>query len=281
MKAPIDGETAQHERGSHVELGHPTASQRASGATASLTMQNWHESFQDPNDPRLLDSRRAEIVAARQAHLVSDRVAYLSELARGKNILDVGVVEHFVAAHENPNWLHRHLARSAASCLGVDLLETETRKLAEAGFNVAVADLTKEPLNQQFDLIVAGEVLEHVDAPGKFMKNCAAMLRPDGRLVITVPNPWYVNAVLKSALRSHAFVDSADHVCWYDASTLVELGQRNGLHLLKFVGIAVRQPSKAGAKLFFALSPLMIFCGVSPFLFAKSIIYEFGLLHSR
>jgi SAM-dependent methyltransferase len=93
---------------------------------------------------------------------------------------------------------------------------------------VMVADLTREPLNQQFDLIVAGEVLEHVDAPGKFMKNCAAMLRPDGRLAITVPNPWYVNAVLKSALRSQTFVDSADHVCWYDASTLVELGQRNG-----------------------------------------------------
>jgi hypothetical protein len=80
------------------------------------------------------------------------------------------------------------------------------------------------------------------------MKNCAVMLRSDGRLAITVPNPWYVNAVLKSALRSQTFVDSADHVCWYDASTLVELGQRNGLRLQKFAGVAVRQPKKIGAK---------------------------------
>jgi SAM-dependent methyltransferase len=241
-------------------------------------MQMWQETTQDPNDPKLLELRRAEIIAARQANLVANRVAYLSELARGKNVLDVGVVEHCLEAHENPEWLHRHLASSAAFCLGVDLLELETRKLADAGFNVMVADLTREPLGQQFDLIVAGEVLEHVDAPGKFMKNCAAMLRPDGRLVITVPNPWYVNAVLKSALRSHTFVDSADHVCWFDASTLVELGQRNGLRLLKFAGIAVRQPKKLGAKLFFSLRPLMVTCGLSPLLFAKSIIYEFGPL---
>jgi hypothetical protein len=26
-------------------------------------MQKWQESFQDPNDPRLLESRRAEIIA--------------------------------------------------------------------------------------------------------------------------------------------------------------------------------------------------------------------------
>jgi 2-polyprenyl-3-methyl-5-hydroxy-6-metoxy-1,4-benzoquinol methylase len=239
---------------------------------SGFTMQKWQE-IQDPNDPKLLELRQAEIMAARQANPVSDRVA--SELARGKIVLDVGVVEHFLEARENPEWLHRHLASSAASCLGVHLFEAETRKLAEAGYNVMVADLTTEPLNQQFDLIVAGEVLEHVDAPGKFMKNCAAMLRPDGRLAITVPNPWYVNAVLKSALRSQTFVDSADHVCWYDASTLVELGQRNGLRLLKFFGIAVRKPKKIGAKLFFSLRPLMVACGLSTLLFAKSIIYEF------
>lgn len=239
-------------------------------------MGNWQESSIDPNSPELLELRRAVILAARQNDLVADRVAYLSGLARGKDVLDVGVVEHFLGAYEHPGWLHRHIAKAASSCLGVDLLEPEVRKLADVGFNVIARDLTQEPLNQQFDLIVAGEVLEHVDAPGKFMKNCAAMLHPEGRLVITVPNPWFANAVIKSSLRSHTFVDSADHISWYDASTLVELGQRNGLRLLKFSGIAGSTPKTVSAKLFFGMQPLMILCGLSPFLFAKSIIYEFG-----
>lgn len=71
-------------------------------------------------------------MAARQANLVADCATYLSGLAPGKDVLDVGVVEHFIEANENPEWLHCHLARSGESRLGVALLETETRKLADA-----------------------------------------------------------------------------------------------------------------------------------------------------
>src|SRR5712671_1842530 len=53
-------------------------------------------------------------------------------------------------------------------------------------------------------------------------------------------------------------VDSTDHVYWYDPSTLVELGRRNDLSLLKFIGIAFNTQTKIGAKLFFKLSPLMV-----------------------
>jgi hypothetical protein len=61
-----------------------------------------------------------------------------------------------------------------------------------------------------------------------------------------------------------------------DASTLVELGQRNGLRLLKFAGIGISNPQTLNAKLFFSMQPLMTRCGLSPLLFAKSIIYEFS-----
>lgn len=239
-------------------------------------MQNWQTISADPNSDGLMDTRRAEIEAVRQPQLVSDRIDYLSGLARGKDVLDVGIVEHFIEAADNPGWLHRHIAKAASSCLGVDLLP-EVEKLASAGFNVKVADLARTPLNQTFDLIIAGEVLEHVHAPGSFMKNCAAMLRPDGRLVITVPNPWHINAVIKSAFRRHTFVDSADHVGWYDASTLMELGQRSGLRLLKFAGIGGSTPRGIAAKILFAFQPILIGLGLAPLLFAKSIIYEFGL----
>jgi hypothetical protein len=83
--------------------------------------------------------------------------------------------------------------------------------------------------------------------------------------------------MLKNVSRQQTFVDSADHVGWYDASTLVELGQRSGLRLLKFAGIAVRNPKTVVAKLLFSVQPIIVRCGVSPLLFAKSIIYEFGL----
>ena len=157
----------------------------------------------------------------------------------------------------------------------MDVLEREVANLRQHGFDVACVDVTREPLPRQFDVIIGGEVIEHLDAPGRFLQSCSAMLKPGGRLAITAPNPWYANAVFKNCLRRYTFVDSADHVAWYDASTLFEIGQRCGLRLDRFTGIGGAQPRTLGAKLLFQLRPLLVGLGISPEFFAKSIIYEF------
>jgi SAM-dependent methyltransferase len=238
-------------------------------------MQRWQEISSDPNDPKIMGVRRSAIKRARVDKLVFDRVAYLCGLVAGRSVLDVGVVEHTRSAMEGPQWLHGHLSRIAASCVGVDVIESEVKYLNKCGFNVVLADITQAPLRQKFDVIIGGEVLEHVDAPGMFMENCAAMLDAGGRLAITVPNPWYVNAILKNCFRWHTFVDSADHVAWYDASTLLELGQRHGFALERFTCIGVDNPKTLRSKLFFCLRRPLMGLGLAPQVFAKSIIYEF------
>jgi 2-polyprenyl-3-methyl-5-hydroxy-6-metoxy-1,4-benzoquinol methylase len=238
-------------------------------------MRRWQELSRDPNDPGVMAARRDAIAKARSNVVVRDRVAYLCNLVERRHVLDVGVVEHTGEAKQSPQWLHGHLTRCAASCVGVDVIEQEVRDLNKQGYDVVFADITRAPLDQKFEVIVAGEVLEHLDAPGMFMEHCAAMLDTGGRLVITVPNPWYVNAIVKSCLKRYTFVDSADHVAWYDAATLFELAQRHGFELERFTAIIVDNPHRLGAKLFFTLRPFLVAFGLAPQLFAKSIIYEF------
>jgi 2-polyprenyl-3-methyl-5-hydroxy-6-metoxy-1,4-benzoquinol methylase len=222
-----------------------------------------------------LEKRRTAIAQARTGKLLPDRIAYLCELVAGKSVLDIGIVEHTRDAVNSPYWLHGNLCRVAAQCLGVDVLEPEIEYLRTKGYDVIRADITQAPISRQFDVIMAGEVLEHLDTPGQFMKNCAAMLDPRGRLVITVPNPWYANVILKNVTRSSTFVDSADHVAWYDASTLYELAQRAGLRLDRFTGIGATHSQTSRARLFFWLRPTLTKIGFKPELFAKSIIFEF------
>lgn len=241
----------------------------------NLPMERWQYYSPDPNDEKLMALRREAVRNARTNRLIDNRVAYLCGLANGKSVLDIGVVEHTSDAANNPAWLHGNLKRHAGTCLGVDVLEKEVAQLREQGFNVICADVTREPLPQKFEVIIAGEVLEHLDAPGMFMSSCAAMLADGGRLAITVPNPWYANVLLKNIFRFTTFVDSSDHVAWYEASVLYELGQRHGLRLDCCVGIGTPQPKTLKAKLFFGLCPLLIRIGLRTELFAKSIIYEF------
>jgi len=239
-------------------------------------MQRWQEISNDPNAREVMDMRRAAIAKARTGELICDRVAYLCQLAAGKSVLDIGVVEHTREAAEGPGWLHGHLCRHARSCLGVDILESEVEHLKTRGYEVICADITQSPLPLAFDVIIGGEVLEHLNSPGMFMRNCAAMLAPGGRLAITVPNPWYANVIVKSCRNRATFVDNADHVGWHDASTLCELGLRHGLRLDRFAGIGISHPKTTRAKIFFrGLKPVLIRLGFAPELFSKSIIYEF------
>lgn len=238
-------------------------------------MQRWRDLSSDPNDPKVMEFRRKAISKARIEKAVRDRVSYLCGLARGKSVLDIGVVEHTREAAASHDWLHGHLRRHAACCLGVDVLEAEVEYLREQGYDIILADITRSPLSKKFDVIIGGEVLEHLDAPGMFMRNCAAMLDPGGRLAVTVPNPWYINAIVKNSFKRYTFVDSADHVAWYDPSTLFELGQRHGFELERFTGISAHGAKTFGARLFMGLSPFLIGLGLAPQLFTKSTIYEF------
>lgn len=42
--------------------------------------------------------------------------------------------------------------------------------------------------NIPFDVIVASEIIEHVENPSLFLRSCASALTPDGLLIITTPN---------------------------------------------------------------------------------------------
>jgi len=238
-------------------------------------MQRWQEYSRDPNSPELMKRRSKVLRDARAGRLVEDRGRYLCDLVAGKSVLDVGIIEHTRQACESPNWLHRRLCSSASRCLGVDILATEVDHLRTKGFEVICADITAKPLPELFDVIIAGEVLEHIELPGAFMGNCAQMLKPGGRLVVTVPNPWYANRIWKNVWNRLTYVDSADHVAWYDASTLYELGQRHDLELRRYTGVGVSRPRKVRAKLFFLLRPILTAAGLNSHLFANSIIYEF------
>src|SRR5437867_1621158 len=86
----------------------------------------------------------------------------------------------------------------------------------------AVAALGLEPA----DLVVAGEVIEHLDAPGPFLRAMRVLTRPDGRLVLTTPNAY--RALNFLAPVSGSELVHPDHTAWHSPRTLRTLLERNG-----------------------------------------------------
>ena len=237
----------------------------------------WKDVSPDPNSPEVLRFRTNTLVKARRSELITDRIAYICALASDKNVLDIGVVDHFSASSERAEWLHGHLCNYAVSCLGVDILEDEIQLLRDKSYNVLSWDITQGPLARTFDLIVIGDVVEHLGHPSALFSSVARMLSPGGRIVLTTPNPWYANAIIKNVFEGLPFTDNADHVAWFDAGTLCELAARNGLHLDRYAGVMTKKASTARASLFFTLSPFLIKLGIRPEFFAKTMVFEFVL----
>lgn len=238
---------------------------------------HWSKTSSDPNSREVLSHRKQQLSAARRKELILDRTEYFCHIASGKKVLDVGIVEHCANASANDNWLHKKICEHAYSCLGVDILETEIASLARQGFNVIVWDFTEKALPNKFDLIIAGDVIEHMENPTAFFRNLSQMLNPDGRIVISTPNLWYANPVFKNFREGAPFSESADHVGWFDAGTLCEIASRSGLILDQYSGVKTVGAGTFTGSIFFKLYSLFIWLGLRPEFFAKSMVYEFTL----
>jgi SAM-dependent methyltransferase len=164
---------------------------------------------------------------------VVDRIEYLSGLARGRRVIHVGFVDsgYEDMQAEAGTWLHQHLADVAASLVGIDVDEAGVARAKAQGFEAYVADgrepdvlasLGIEPA----EVLIAGEVIEHLDDPGSFLDGLHGLLAPGGLLVLTTPN---ASGLLNGfAAMAGAEINHPDHVILFSWRTLTNLLGRHG-----------------------------------------------------
>jgi 2-polyprenyl-3-methyl-5-hydroxy-6-metoxy-1,4-benzoquinol methylase len=196
----------------------------------------WINSTRNPNLPEALRRRASQLDRARRKP-IDGRVEFLAHLADGRRVLDVGVVNHVAGAVDDPKWLHGHLAKAASYCLGVDILEDDVRLLREKGYNVVACDITSTPeaITDRFDLIICGELIEHLGSPAGLFEAAARLLVPGGKLIMTTPNPYYLGRVLRHLFNAQR--ESVDHVTLLFPSGVAEFADRAGLELTEYCGV--------------------------------------------
>lgn len=233
----------------------------------------WLDVTSDPNSDVVLDFRRRTLSAARCAP-VADRADYLVEIARGKKVLDVGVAGHQASTRDQESWLHRKICRSAATCLGIDVLADEIEQLQADGFNVRHADITKDSIDETFDVIICGEVIEHLGEPAALFRAAKKLLLPGGLIALTTPNPYYLPRV-RAQLRGR-FTESVDHTALLGPSHIAELAEREGMRLKSYRGVLTpkEQARSLLGKVTIALRPLLTGVLLDAEAFCYTIIYE-------
>lgn len=159
------------------------------------------------------------------------RTDVLVEAARGRRVLHVGFADHLPLIEQKRQrgeWIHDRITQVAEKAVGVDIDEGVVATLRAMGVrDVYAADLTaelEEPdlLGETFDVVILGEVLEHVGNPVAFLRAIRDNVGSPGQsIVVTVPNAWNI-AALVSALRGAELVNT-DHRFWFTPYTLAKV----------------------------------------------------------
>jgi SAM-dependent methyltransferase len=241
--------------------------------SAARATRRWSDIATEPNSHEAKRFRLATLAAA-HAPPAASRVDYLGGLVRGKRVLDVGSVAHVLETEAKEEWLHRALAAEAAYCLGIDILPEAVRRLQDAGYNVRLCDVTREEIGETFDVIVAGELIEHLGNPGALFEAARRILVPGGRLVLTTPSPYYWKRIRNHIGLRRNRCESVDHVTLLFPSGVAEFAERAGLRLARYRGVRVGKRRGRREGLGLRVREWAQGHTLEPEFFCETIIYE-------
>lgn len=176
---------------------------------------------------------------------------WIAQRVRGASVLHVGCTDWPLTGErvERGELLHSQLCKVTSRCVGVDLDAEGIAKLRELmpdhEFHVENAEnLSSSPelAGSQWDFIVAGDVVEHMNNPGLFFQSAAKLLKPDGTLIVTVPSAFSAKRFFWLLFTGSEQVHP-DHTGYFSESTLIRIGERNGFHVSAIHGFQWINPT--------------------------------------
>lgn len=159
--------------------------------------------------------------------------------------------------------LHARLTSVAKECVGVDLDADTVRALSEEGLFRNIVPGNAESLEAcaltgKFDVVVVGDLIEHLSNPGLILDGIRRWIKPGGLLVLSTPNAFGLLSQLRYWLGS--FREGAQHVLAFNVQGLAQLLERHGWELVSSGSCSQTHAYKKrwlfelGAR-FFALAP--------------------------
>jgi hypothetical protein len=168
---------------------------------------------------------------------------------QNKKVLHLGCVDegYLHERFDRSELMHQRLAGVSKELWGVDINEEGIEYLRSVGFaNLLAGDIcTLEGLealrNRSFDVIVASEVLEHLQNPGLFFDGVKKFMIPrETQLIVTVPNAFRIDNLLW-LLRGVEYVHP-DHHYWFSYYTARHLLEKNGFDIHSVMIYSFQRP---------------------------------------
>jgi hypothetical protein len=194
------------------------------------------------------------------------RDAHILAKARGRSVLHIGCVGFADADTATRIALARsslhHALTQVASVTGVDYSQDAIDYFRQHGVfdNVLhgnAEDLAAVGLASTFDVVVAGDVIEHLSNPGRMLDGIRALCHEGTEVIITTPHAFGLPSYLRHARGT--FREGAEHVMTFNLQNLRTLLERHGFEVVRamtcYQNVATRSPWFAMGRRFFERYP--------------------------
>lgn len=191
------------------------------------------------------------------------RWRFILDRCKGRSVLHLGFVgetdgslEKKLQAFGDGQILHTHLARVASEVVGLDrderAVQTIQSKFGESGLIVGdVEHLDQLPLHGSFDVILFGDLIEHLSSPGCALEGIRRFMDPNSELIVSTPNAFGLLANIRFTLGR--FREGSEHVAAYSQFTLPALLARHQLKITELYTCFDRPPQSWKRRFAFAL----------------------------
>ena len=190
----------------------------------------WYKKYLDGKDPREYKGDRVARYDVFRSLINGD--------SKDMKILDIGSgVGDFLWDLKQSGW---------TNAAGYDVSEVASDFARRRGLQIYTGDLNHEDelmsLGNDYDLIVMGDVIEHIFAPKRALLTVRKLLKNHGRLLVSVPNAgWFMNGILLSFLPKYYRLSNAfgswTHVNQYTFWLMLRQLKSCGFQIEKSLGV--------------------------------------------
>ncbi len=172
------------------------------------------------------------------------RLDFIRSTCTGKRVLHLGCANfpYTQDSIDKKMLLHTELEVISSELYGFDFDQPGLDILSANGaknlYRADLEHLEDVDLNETFDVIVAGEMIEHLYNPGLFLRGIQRFMAPNSVLLLTTINAYCGMRFIQYGLRGKGGSQEPvhpDHVAYYSYATLTLLLQRHGLRVNEFL----------------------------------------------
>ena len=132
-------------------------------------------------------------------------------------------------------FLHKFLVDNAKSVVWIELMKYKVENMKKHWYNLVEWNAETLDLWKKYDVVIAWDLIEHVDNAWLFLENVKRHLKKDGVFIFNTPNAYAINFLVKWLLSWGTVHQFYEHVTLFNEELIINLLNRFGIKIEKTI----------------------------------------------